>query len=205
MVRRRACAVSNHEATGLAAIFRDALRAPQDEDRGRTDDDILRALPYTTMLNRLAARVIPVYQQDVALRNAGGPGQTRGGRGQPFRRIVAFSFSPDDDPLTIGDPGQIGQQIRSPGSVLFDRDSRPIYGDIAVGSDVEFGNKHWQVDGLVNIGPDIINDGTIVMSSGNAREKDQPIMGVRRITVIVTLSNGYINPPVSFQTSMVRP
>lgn len=36
-------------------------------------------------------------------------------------------------------------------------------------------------------------------------EKDQPIMGVRRITVVVTLSNSYINPPVSFQTSMVRP
>jgi prepilin-type N-terminal cleavage/methylation domain-containing protein len=36
-------------------------------------------------------------------------------------------------------------------------------------------------------------------------EKDQPIMGVRRITVVVTLTNSYINPPVSFQTSMVRP
>jgi prepilin-type N-terminal cleavage/methylation domain-containing protein len=36
-------------------------------------------------------------------------------------------------------------------------------------------------------------------------EKDQPIAGVRRITVLVTLSNGYMNPPVHFQTSMVRP
>jgi prepilin-type N-terminal cleavage/methylation domain-containing protein len=36
-------------------------------------------------------------------------------------------------------------------------------------------------------------------------EKDQPIIGVRRITVVVTLSNSYMNPPVSFQTSMVRP
>jgi prepilin-type N-terminal cleavage/methylation domain-containing protein len=36
-------------------------------------------------------------------------------------------------------------------------------------------------------------------------EKDQPVSGVRRITVLVTLSNGYMVPPVSFQTSLVRP
>jgi type IV pilus modification protein PilV len=36
-------------------------------------------------------------------------------------------------------------------------------------------------------------------------EMDQPISGVRRITVLVTLSNGFMNPPVSFQTSIVRP
>lgn len=36
-------------------------------------------------------------------------------------------------------------------------------------------------------------------------EKDQPLSGVRRITVLVTLSNGFMVPPVSFQTSLVRP
>jgi len=36
-------------------------------------------------------------------------------------------------------------------------------------------------------------------------EKDQPVSGVRRITVLVTLSNGYMSPPVSYQMSMVRP
>jgi Tfp pilus assembly protein PilV len=36
-------------------------------------------------------------------------------------------------------------------------------------------------------------------------EKDQPIAGVRRVTVVVTLTNGYMQPPVRFQTSMVRP
>ena len=36
-------------------------------------------------------------------------------------------------------------------------------------------------------------------------EKDQPITGVKRITVLVTLSNGYMNPPISVQESTVRP
>ena len=36
-------------------------------------------------------------------------------------------------------------------------------------------------------------------------EMDQPVTGLRRITVLVTLQNSYMNPPVSFQMTMVRP
>ena len=35
-------------------------------------------------------------------------------------------------------------------------------------------------------------------------EIDQPVTGVKRITVLVTLTNQYIKPPVSYQISMVR-
>jgi prepilin-type N-terminal cleavage/methylation domain-containing protein len=35
-------------------------------------------------------------------------------------------------------------------------------------------------------------------------EANQPVNGVKRITVLVTLENGYMNPPVSVQESMVR-
>jgi Tfp pilus assembly protein PilV len=36
-------------------------------------------------------------------------------------------------------------------------------------------------------------------------EQDQPITGVRRVTVLVTLENSMLQPPVTFQMSMVRP
>jgi Tfp pilus assembly protein PilV len=36
-------------------------------------------------------------------------------------------------------------------------------------------------------------------------EMDQPVTGLRRITVLVTLENSYMRPPVSFQMTMVRP
>lgn len=36
-------------------------------------------------------------------------------------------------------------------------------------------------------------------------EQDQPVVGVRRITVLVTLDDQTITPPVTFQMSMVRP
>ena len=36
-------------------------------------------------------------------------------------------------------------------------------------------------------------------------EMDQPITGVKRITVLVTLENGYMNPPITVQETTVRP
>jgi prepilin-type N-terminal cleavage/methylation domain-containing protein len=36
-------------------------------------------------------------------------------------------------------------------------------------------------------------------------EMDQPVTGLRRVTVLVTLPNSYVRPPVSFQMTMVRP
>ena len=36
-------------------------------------------------------------------------------------------------------------------------------------------------------------------------EANQPVTGVKRVTVLVTLQNGYVNPPITVQQSMVRP
>jgi prepilin-type N-terminal cleavage/methylation domain-containing protein len=36
-------------------------------------------------------------------------------------------------------------------------------------------------------------------------EQDQPVVGVRRVTVLVTLENSTLKPPVTFQMSTVRP
>jgi putative ABC transport system permease protein len=153
------------------------------------------------------ARVMPVYEQDVAMRSAAAPGQPRDGHERPFRRIVALSFSPNDDPLAIGKPDEIERRLKSPGSVLFDRDSRPIYGDIAVGSDVEIGSHHWQVDGLVDIGPDIINDGAVVMSSGNSGERDQPIFGAVRLKpgADLDLARSHIQALLPHDVSVLTP
>jgi hypothetical protein len=36
-------------------------------------------------------------------------------------------------------------------------------------------------------------------------EQDKPVAGVRRITVLVILADKTIQPPVTYQMSMVRP
>src|SRR5215469_2363042 len=63
-------------------------------------------------------------------------------------------------------------------------------------------------------------DGTITTSSSSSApslvgsldfhrrwtiEMDQPVTGVRRVTVLVTLANQMVQPPISFQMTMVRP
>lgn len=64
-------------------------------------------------------------------------------------------------------------------------------------------------DGVVTTGsPSSVSPSTSGASSFKRRwiiEKDQPVAGVNRITVLVTLMNQPAGPPVSFQLSMVRP
>ena len=42
-------------------------------------------------------------------------------------------------------------------------------------------------------------------SAAGLSSLNQPVTGVRRITVLVTLQNQSVQPPVTFQMSMVRP
>jgi prepilin-type N-terminal cleavage/methylation domain-containing protein len=46
---------------------------------------------------------------------------------------------------------------------------------------------------------------TLIFNRRWVIEKDQPVSGVRRITVLVTLLNPALAPTVTFQNSMVRP
>jgi len=50
-----------------------------------------------------------------------------------------------------------------------------------------------------------IDTGAIAFHRRWTIEMDQPITGVKRITVLVTLENGYMNPPITVQESTVRP
>ncbi len=69
-------------------------------------------------------------------------------------------------------------------------------------------------DGLLNTnGTMVTTTATATAAGANAVdfhrrwtiEMDQPITGIRRVTVLVTLANGFMSPPVSYQMTMVRP
>ena len=48
-------------------------------------------------------------------------------------------------------------------------------------------------------------DGQIAFKRRWIVEQNVPVTGVRRVTVLVTLENTMLHPPVTFQMSMVRP
>jgi putative ABC transport system permease protein len=115
-------------------------------------------------------RVVPIYQGTATLRN---PDDLR------MHRIVVLAFPPDAVPLDIGDRTAIAAELRVPDSVLYDRLSRPIFGAIHPGDDIEIDGTKSRVAGLVDIGPDVVNDGTLVMSEGtwlHHADGDTPIM-----------------------------
>jgi prepilin-type N-terminal cleavage/methylation domain-containing protein len=51
----------------------------------------------------------------------------------------------------------------------------------------------------------VIDVGAIAFHRRWTIEADVPVVGVKRVTVLVTLLNGYMNPPITFQQTMVRP
>jgi len=119
--------------------------------------------------------VIPVYRVAMKLRNKDS------GR---LKSIVVYALPPDTMPLDLGVSAEEAGKLRLAGGLMFDRRSRDIYGDIRPGDDVELNGRKHQVVGLVDLGPNLINDGAVVMSEGNLRTlrpgKD-PIMGVVRL------------------------
>lgn len=118
------------------------------------------------------AAAIPVYQSTAGLLNKDN---------DSVRRIIVLSFPAGTAPLKIGDAAEIARQLSTPQTVLFDRRSRPIFGTITAGQDVELDGTLYRVGGFVDIGPDIVNDGAVVMSEGawlTRRPNARPIMGV---------------------------
>jgi putative ABC transport system permease protein len=116
------------------------------------------------------AKVVPVYESTVGLRD---PETLR------IHRIAVFAFPPETLPLAVGPPEALAQLLRMPNGVLFDRRSRPIFGNVAVGRDVELDDVRQRVIGYVDLGPDVVLDGAVVMSEGAWLARtggDEPIM-----------------------------
>lgn len=118
------------------------------------------------------ARVTPVYEDHVGLRD---PDDKR------VRRIILYAFPPEDIPFALPNRTAIAHALKISHGFLYDRLSRPIFGQFRPGDDIQIDTVPLRVGGYVNIGADIVNDGNILMSEGDWRAHDptaKPIMGV---------------------------
>ncbi len=119
--------------------------------------------------------VLPIYKSGIAFNNPQ-TGKTT--------RIIGYAFAPDSMALDLGQTAAAIQQLKQSHTVLFDRESRSIYGDIKAGQQIELDGIQYRVGGFISMGPNIINDGAIIMSDGNWRRdqrSSKPIMGVIRL------------------------
>ena len=120
-------------------------------------------------------RVLPLYQGGMLLRNP---------PDRAVHRVIVFAFPADFPPLDIGEPASIRAALVRSDAVLFDRLSRPIYGPMPQGREIELDGRIHRVAGEVAIGPDIVMDGAVAMSDGAWLGRDpgaQPIMGIVRL------------------------
>jgi putative ABC transport system permease protein len=118
------------------------------------------------------ARVTPVYEDHVGLED---PEDKR------VRRIILYAFPPDDIPFALANASDVTRQLKMSNGFMYDRLSRPIFGNFHAGDDIKLDTVPHRVDGYFSLGSDIVNDGNILMSEGDwlAHEPDaKPIMGV---------------------------
>lgn len=132
---------------------------------------------YPVRLNQIegvagVARVAPIYEDHVGLKN---PQDLR------VRRVILYAVQPDNIPLDMGDATMLSARLKISHGFLFDRLSRPIYGRFVPGDEIEIDRFPLLMAGYAEIGPDIVNDGAIVISEGDWLERSpdaRPIMGV---------------------------
>ena len=123
------------------------------------------------------AKVTPVYEDHVGLTDPDD---------KHIRRIIVYAFPPEADslPFALGDPKKVAAALELSNGFLYDARSRPIYGEIRPGMNIDIDKSPLQVLGLVRMGPDIVNDGNIFMSEGEwltFRPWASPIMAVVRV------------------------
>ena len=97
------------------------------------------------------------------------------------RRILATGIDASAAGGGIGLPPELIARLRTPGAVVFDRGSRDIFGSPREGDEIWVENTRMQVVGSVAIGPSLVNDGNLIMSSGNLdtfSRGDSPLVGL---------------------------
>lgn len=122
------------------------------------------------------AAIIPVYQSGMNIRM---------GRDEAPKRIIAMGFEPSAAPLMVGMTEQATQLLSQPGAVVYDQGSRvAIYGGAEVGQEVFIDDRPMKIVGTAFLGPNLINDGNVIMSDGNfkmLRSDAEPIMALVRL------------------------
>jgi putative ABC transport system permease protein len=126
-----------------------------------------------TLVAHGVKEIIPVYKEGVGLKN---PATNQ------YKRMIIYSFPPATQPFNLRDASRSDwASLRVRGRCFFDKRSREIYGPFSVGDDLDVEGKNLKLHKFVTIGPNIINDGTLMCSQTTFQKQKRPIMALIRL------------------------
>ncbi|HVX15415.1 MAG TPA: ABC transporter permease DevC [Pirellulales bacterium] len=78
--------------------------------------------------------------------------------------IRVLAFNPDDPVFNLPAVNEHLHDLRLPDRALYDRKSKPEYGEVLPGTSIELAGSRLQVIGLFSLGTDFANDGNLITS-----------------------------------------
>jgi putative ABC transport system permease protein len=84
--------------------------------------------------------------------------------------IRVLAFNPDDPVFNMPEVEQDLRDLRLPDRALYDRKSKPEYGEVWSGKSIELAGRKLQVIGLFTLGTDFANDGNLITSDLTYRQ-----------------------------------
>lgn len=109
---------------------------------------------YQTRACPAVVAAVPLYTQYAAEWRLPATGDTR------TIRVIGFDARTE---AIRGLEPDLRTVLRKPGTVLFDREARPVYGATTVGSVVAVGGRDVRIGGLFSLGVTLDTDGTLLM------------------------------------------
>jgi putative ABC transport system permease protein len=132
----------------------------------------VRALPQVR-------EVVPIYKDGAGLKNP---------ETNQVRRTIVYAFDAGAKPFRIkGLTDDLYALLRVKGNALYDSRSREIYGDFRLGDTLEIDTRAYRLAGFVSLGPNLVNDGTVLMGAGSWIGNG---MGHRPVMALLRLAPG---------------
>jgi putative ABC transport system permease protein len=171
------------------AVVTDLVLVPYGFKSLQLNADVPVAMTDVVSANSSVAQVLPVWFGVMSLKSADMP---------VARRLAWYAIDVERPAINVPGLADNLYKLRVTRRILFDRDSRPYFGDLATqaqsGKEVPVTGppdnrgvlREMFVVGTVAIGPNVVNDGAIIMSEGSMDEllgewySDRPaFMGIR--------------------------
>ena len=76
-----------------------------------------------------------------------------------LKRIIVYAFPPDSNAFNFEGFDELSKRLKVQGTLLYDKNSRDIYGPMKLGEEVQLEGQPYTIVGHTYMGPNLVNDG----------------------------------------------